>query len=716
MNPEFAPHLALGENGLFAAQWPAFEYRPAQQEMSALVWTICRQGGYALIEAGTGTGKSLAYLYPIYLTFQENKNTKGPVIISTHTINLQQQLIEKEIPFLSKTLGFPLQAAVLLGRSNYLCWRKLQYYHQNPDLLPDELKNRFARVYRSAAHGIGCLEQLGYTLSPDLKGKITSESATCLRKHCPFQEQCFWLAARKKAFSAQIVIVNHHLFFTDLALRQAGDFSADGLVLPPYQLVIFDEAHHLPEVAAEHLGARLDQNEINHFCHRLLHREGKWGYGWLPSLRQRLTGKILDLAKLQRLIGVLEHELLPGLLNLENDLNTFFTALGQVIDLTSTFSPEEENKKRFTANLLFEPALQALVAQLQEKLDQWTGHLSRLVDELAEEEDFREDFYFLAETGLFFTKIAALLPRLLDGSDEHYVSWLNLRADRGGENGCYTLNRVPLNLGTLLYQQLFSQVEGAVLTSATLTVEGDFGYIKEQLGMDLLSEARCHEAAYDSPFDYENNVLVLTGEDLPSPDDPEYLPAITELLPLIIQAAGGRSLLLFTNRRQMDLVYTAIMPALTRAGFHLLRQGEEPRHRLLRKFQTTDQAVLMGMDSFWEGVDIPGPQLSNVVIMRLPFRVPTEPLFEAKWEALAREGRDPFLRLSLPEAVIKFKQGFGRLIRSQNDRGVVVVLDQRIITKRYGQVFLGSLPGGKIVSAPRMELPQLIEKWLAKSG
>ena len=712
MKPEFEPRYALGQNGLFATRWPAFEYRPAQQEMSVLVWEICQRGGYALIEAGTGTGKSLAYLYPVYLAFQENINVKGPVIISTYTINLQQQLSGKEIPFLNKTLDSPLQTAVLLGRGNYLCWRKLQYYRQNPSMLPDELHSRFERVYRSAAHEIGCVEQLGYSLTPALKEKITSESATCLRKHCPFQNRCFWMAARKKAFSAQLVIANHHLFFTDLALRQPGDFSADGLVLPPYQLVIFDEAHHLPEVAAEHMGARLDQKEINHFCHRLLHREGKWGRGWLPSLRQRLTGNILDLALLQRLIDVLEHELIPGLLNLQNYFNAFFPTLGQVVGLNSDFSPQDENKKRFTANLLLDPTLKKQVNRLQEELSKWTTQLSRFVDGLEHEKEFREDFYFLAETGHFFTKVATLLSQILDGSDERFVSWLNFHHKGGGKNGRFTLNQVPLNLGTLLYRQLFSQVEGAVLTSATLTVESDFTYIKDQLGLDLLPEPGCQEAVYESPFDFEANVLVLSGHDVPSPDHPKYLQAITDLLPTLIQAAGGRSLLLFTNRRQMEAVYTQIMPALTSAGFHLFRQGEAPRSRLLRKFQTTDQAVLMGMDSFWEGVDIPGPQLSNVIIMRLPFRVPTEPIFQAKWEALVKEGKDPFLHLSLPEAVIKFKQGFGRLIRSQTDRGVVVILDQRIMTKRYGQVFLSSIPGGKIMNVSRTEMPLLIEKWL----
>lgn len=710
MKTEFHPRQALGPNGLLATRWPTFEHRAAQQEMATLIWDICQQGGYALIEAGTGTGKSLAYLYPVFLAFQEKKGPQGPVVISTHTINLQQQLVEKEIPFLVKTLDVPLQTALLFGRGNYLCWRKLHYYRQNLRSLPNEHHNRFERVWGSAGRGVGSVEQLGYSLPLALKEKLTSEAATCLRKHCPYQNQCFWVTARKKAFAAQIVIVNHHLFFTDLALRQQGKFAAEGLVLPPYQLVIFDEAHHLAEVAAAHLGVRLDQKEINHFCHRLLHREGKWGRGWLPSLRHRLSGKIPDLALLQNATRILEQELIPGLLKLQAGFDALFPALRQALGVEAAVPPQEEVKQRFTTNLLVDPALKGRVDRLQQELNNWTTQLSRFVDGL-DQEEFREDYYFLAETGLFFTKVASLLPQILDGRDGHFVSWMNWRQE--GDDSISVINRVPLKLGTLLYRELFSQVAGAVLTSATLAVKGDFSYPKARLGLDLLPAHLCHEALYPSPFDFQANVLVIIGQDIPPPDDPGYLAAVTTLLPRVLMAAGGRSLLLFTNRRQLDAVYTNIMPTLTKAGFELLRQGDEPRNRLLRKFQTTAQAVLMGMDSFWEGVDIPGPQLSNVIIMRLPFRVPTEPFFQAQWEALAQEGKDPFAHLSLPEAVIKFKQGFGRLIRSQTDRGLVVILDQRIKTRRYGQVFLSSIPGGKIVSAPLMEVPVLVEKWLA---
>ncbi|HBR28550.1 MAG TPA: hypothetical protein DD789_03810 [Firmicutes bacterium] len=712
MNPEVHPYPALGENGLFAIRWPEFEYRPAQQKMSSLIWERCQEGGYALIEAGTGTGKSLAYLYPVFLAVQENQFPTLPVIISTYTINLQQQLIEKEIPFLNQTLGSSRQTALLLGRGNYLCWRKLHFFRQNLSLLEPAYRNCFERVWRSASQQVGSVEQLGYALPFLLREKITSESATCLRKYCSYQNSCFWVAARKKAFSAEVVIVNHHLFFTDLAMRRQGGFSDEGLVLPPYQFVIFDEAHHLAEVAGEHLGMGIDQNEINHFCHRLLQQDGKWGRGWLPSLRQRLVGNLTDLAQLQTAIQLLEQSLIPGLLELENLFHAFFQALDHHQLFRPTRFRANESKQRFTADLLTDPYLSKVVNQLRQALDEWVSQLSRFVDGLEEVEALREDFVFLAEAGHFFTGISASLPLLLDGSDDQFVSWLTIRPDSRGQTVRTMLNRVPLQLGDLLHRQLFTQVKGGVLTSATLTVKGDFSYIKERLGLDLSPSETCREGIFASPFNYQANVSVIIARDLPPPEDPSYLAAVSTLLPRIIQAAGGRTLLLFTNKQHMNEVYAKIIPPLTKAGIHPLRQGDEPRHRLLRKFQTVTPSALLGMDSFWEGVDIPGPELSNVIIMRLPFRVPTEPIFQARWEAVSKEGKDPFLNLSLPEAVIKFKQGFGRLIRSQSDRGVVVILDPRIYTKRYGQVFLSSIPGGQITVATQDELPVLIGEWL----
>ncbi len=708
MDTERHPHRAFSPDGLFA-QWPEFEYRPAQQEMSALVWWVLERGGTALIEAGTGTGKSLAYLYPV---FAQERTEKSTVIIATYTINLQQQLMEKEVPFLTKILAMEKKVALLLGRGNYLCRRKLNYYRKHPELLTGQELDLLQRIGQAVAQNRGCLEELGYELPAVFKEKLVSEAETCLRKRCPEQSACFWALARKKAFEAEIVIVNHHLFFTDLGMRLDRSLDEEGIVLPAYQYVIFDEAQHLEEVAGEYLGLHLDEQEIERLCNRLLHKDGRWGKGWLLSLRQRLAEKCPDLAVMQRCIALLEMQILPELLVLADLFRNFFQLLAA--DHLPRLTAEESVNHRFTGNLVADQAVNTLVQRIQTQIGSWTKNLSFLVDEMQSIEEMSEDTVFLAEAGRIFQSAGWNLPLLLNGTDEEYVHWVTVERERGGGGKTRTvLHRVPLRLGELLAKELFTKVTGAVLTSATLAVGKDFSYVKERLGLNYLHPAERRELILESPFDYQRNVLILIGQDLPSPETPAYLVEVNKWLPAIIRASVGRCLVLFTNRLQMLQVYDRIYPELEAEGFQLLRQGMKPRHQLLDTFRQGKKAVLMGMDSFWEGVDLPGPQLSNVVIMRLPFRVPTEPLFQAKWEALQKEGKDPFTHLSLPEAVIKFKQGYGRLIRSQNDRGVVVIFDQRICTRGYGQVFLQALPGGQIIRAPVAQIPSLIEEWLA---
>ncbi len=701
------PIEAFSPSGVFM-NWPEFEYRKAQMEMSSLVWEIINRGGNALIEAGTGTGKSLAYLYPVFYQARQNKES---VIIATYTKNLQQQLIEKEIPFLAKVLGFPLKAALLMGRGNYLCQRKLALYRHNSQQLSAMQRKIFLKILGSVEQNQGCLEQLGYSIPSELREMFTSESETCLRKLCPYQSKCFWFLARKKAFEAQIVIVNHHLFFADLGMRMGHDFSDDKLVIPPYNCVIFDEAHHLEEVASEYLGQRLDEFEINRYCRRLLHKEGRWGKGWLVSLRQRFLEKGTDLSFMQRGIALLEAELIPNLLTLEGLLKTFFQLLREKQNLR----PENgELNSRFTTNLLEKSSpFSEVVRQIIQGIEEWSKKLSLLVDEMQDFEEMAEDSIFLMEAGRFFKEIGMNLPLLLDGTDENYVFWITVNPSLDGKRFTRTIiNRVPLQINDLLYNELFSKVKSSVLTSATLAVGNDFDFIRERLGIDSLHPSERREVILESPFDYNNNVLVIAGNNLPNPEAANYIKEISLLLQELIRAAEGRSLLLFTNRRQMSDVYDHIAPRLKEEGFHLFKQGEKPRSLLLKVFRRTNRSVLFGIDSFWEGVDIPGQQLSNVIIMRLPFRVPTEPLFQAKWEALEREGKNSFLHLSLPEAVLKFKQGFGRLIRTKADKGTVVILDKRICTKNYGRAFLTSIPGGKIIKVQAEQIPKLVKDWL----
>src|SRR5690554_3123676 len=675
--------------------------------MSAVVWEAVERSGYIMIEAGTGTGKSLAYLYPAFLlTLRE----KSRLVVATHTINLQQQLIDKEIPALAEATGLPLKAALLLGRGNYLCRRKLSFFRENPDKLSPGLRKAFIRVLTSAEGGRGCLEQVGYAVPGELRTLLISEAETCLRAYCPYQKECFWFLARKKAFDAQIVISNHHLFCADLAVRKHYDFSDDRLILPPYEHVIFDEAHHLETVAAEYLGLRLDEAETKRFCGRLLHREGRWGTGWLVSLRKRLLDKGRDLSFLQQSIALLETVIIPGLFSLEDALTAFFRLLRE--DKTLRDSSKGEGTYRFTVDLQkARPSLAEAAARIDSEGEEWEKNLSRLVDALEEQEEMVEDAVFLAEAACYFRGLRSALPLVLNGGEEDHVHWVAVE-NRGKGEQRTVLYRAPLQVGEILHEHLFSNLKSAVFTSATMAVGNNFTYFKERLGLDLLHPAERKELILESPFNFGRQVLLLVTGELPAPDDPAYTGEICRLLPGLLAASSGRALLLFTSRRQMREVYTRLASALAQEGYALLVQGEKPRNRLLKSFLSSPRPVLFGTDSFWEGVDIPGAQLSLVVLMRLPFRVPTEPLFQAKLEVLQRAGKDPFFHLSLPEAVLKFKQGFGRLIRTKKDRGAVVILDKRVCTKSYGRIFLSSVPGGKLVKLPVAGIAAAVEEWL----
>lgn len=714
------PEEAFSARGVFATT-PGFEFRPSQVRMASLIWETFKKGGVALIEAGTGTGKSLAYLYPGFFSTLPSTSTAGQgeteslpqetgrTIIATHTINLQQQLIEKDIPYLAEVTHYPLKAALLMGRSNYLCRRKIMLVETDKDRLSPEERRIFMRVMSGAEKAEGCLEQIGVALPADLKAMLASEAETCLRGHCPFLSTCFWHSARKKAFDAQVVVVNHHLFFADLALRKENEFAQEKMVLPPYEYVVFDEAHHLEEVATLYLGIRLAESDLEKFFTRLLRRDGRWSGGRLTVLRRRLLEKSSDLPFLQRNLYLLDAELIPGLNTLEKLWQRFFTYLKTYCSLN--LPRAEEVNLRFTTDLQSEEArLAEVVTAIRESTAEWEKKASLLVDEWQEAEDFREDSVFLLEAGRYLHKLRCDLPIVLNGTEDKYVHWLEVKAQ--AEAMSVTVNRLPLTVGDLLYKNLFSKVKSAVCTSATLAVGQRFQYIKTRLGIDLLHPSERRETILEPPFDYNHQVLVMVAKDLPLPDSPEFLPAVIAALPRILEAAGGRSLLLFTNHQQMKAAYQQTAPFLKSKGYSLFIQGEMPRHRLLKKFKTAPCPVLFGTDSFWEGVDIPGAQLSTLLMMRLPFRVPTEPLLQAKSEALAKEGKEAFFHLSLPEAVIKFKQGFGRLIRTKKDRGVVVVLDKRILTKAYGKIFLSSIPGGEVLFLSVDDIPEKIRSWL----
>lgn len=697
----------FGEDGALAEKMPSFHPRPSQAQMAALVADAIAKGLVGIVEAGTGTGKSLAYLVPSLALLPEDAR----VIISTQTIHLQQQIMAKDLPLASKLLPEPPKAALLLGRNNYLCRRKLTGWQQDaPNLTPDE-RRFFMRVTDAVQNGCGNRQFLPFTADPQLWGEVASESETCLRGRCPWNNACFWQLARKEAFEARIVIVNHHLFFSDLALRSHLEWESERSLLPPYQYVVFDEAHHLENVATEYLGYHWVEEVFARRLDRLMRKDGRRRNGWLPGLRNRLLERARELSALQEQLTILEQQVIPGVLKLEAAVKSFARQIEKAL-VASAENEVEETTLRFKASLLellpdLAPALEDLIGSLRAA----ESGISSLVDALENEAPGSEDAIFLAETGRGLAEFRFELPLLLDGGHREYVCWLE--RTRGGK---VALHRVPLHIGPLFHEAFLSHVGGAVFTSATLTVDNQFSYFRERMGINNVHPSLRRELVLPPAFEYREQALVLSIRDLPEPDAPDIAQKLAEALVPILRASSGRAFVLFTNQQQMKNVYRQVEAVLTELGMTLFVQGGMTRHRLLQKFKSSNSPVLFGMDSFWEGVDIPGDQLSCVILTRLPFRVPTEPVQEARVEAMRREGLDAFRLFSLPQAVLRFKQGFGRLIRTREDRGVVVVLDSRMATKNYGRDFLNSLPGGTMRLVSQREVAAAIEDWRGRTS
>lgn len=686
---------------------PCFYPRPAQERMASLISEMMIKGTIGLIEAGTGTGKSLAYLIPVMALLPEDARA----VISTQTIHLQQQIMTKDLPLAEKVLANPPKVALLLGRGNYLCRRKLhECFRDDATLTPDE-RRFLLRITDAVNRGLGNRQELSSIADPELWQLIAAKSETCLKNRCPWNAGCFWQRARKDAFEARIIVVNHHLFFSDLALRMRMEWNTERSLLPPYQYVIFDEAHHLEDVATEYLGTHWSEKDFNRGIERLMRKDGQRKNGWLPALQNRLLEKASELSALQTQLLLINDDVIPNLLELEKEVQCFARQLENAIQKNKAKS-EDGMVWRYKSRVgdCF-PEIGSTCHQLIERLQTVESAISSLVDALEAHESGSEDAIFLAEIGKSLAEFRYTLPQLLDGGDYNYVNWMERDS-----KGKMSMHRVPLQIGPLFYEAFLAQVLGAAFTSATLTVDRSFAYFRERMGLDRVHPALRREVTLPPAFDYQRQALIAGVRDLPEPDAPTFVNAVAELLPKILTATAGRAFVLFTNRHQMKAVYEKIAEEMTANRMTMLCQGKATRQRLIQKFKTSKSPVLFGMDSFWEGVDIPGEQLSCVILTRLPFRVPSEPVQEARIEALRREGVDAFRQFSLAQAILRFKQGFGRLIRRREDRGVVIVLDSRIATKRYGQDFLGSLPGGTIRILSHRELNTVIAKWWKCNG
>lgn len=705
-------NAALSAGGPLSRVLPGYEHRDAQERMAKSVADVLGHDGQLLVEAGTGTGKSVAYLVPAALHAVERGER---VVVSTNTLALQDQLNRKDVPDLQAALvdedGQPVfRSAVLKGRANYLCLRRWFMQQRQSTLDADDAQLRAKVMLWLGQTETGDRAELRLTPREESHFRhVSADGEACVAARCPFQQrnQCFLFRARRAAENAHVVIVNHALLLSDL--------SEGSRVLPDYEHLVIDEAHHLEDQATTQFGFSVSEPMIADHLDRVIRLDGPNLAGALVTASSLIGRFARDKRDREHAAAAIErlHVAANRIGGVKQTAVDLFARIGEFLRVREPGRGRYDRTLRLTAAVRrdsswvqIELAWEELDRRLREVEDDLTWYLDRVEgadppdhDEALESE--QEDLAIELSTTLRESVVLrARLQETVTAPSVDAVYWIELSqiAER------ISLHAAPLHVGQMLNEQLFEPVRSLVLTSATLSTDGSFEFLRERLGLD-----DADEIAVPSPFDYERSTLLYIADDIPEPNAPNYQRRIEETMRELGAAIGGRMLVLFTSYAALQATHRAIRDPLEDRGVIVLGQRIDGNPRqLIDRLRQTSNVVVLGTSTFWEGVDVVGPALSALVITKLPFSVPSDPVFAARSEQF----EEPFLQYAVPQAVLRFKQGFGRLIRSSQDRGVCAVLDRRVISKRYGASFVESLPSCSVTVGSAADLPYEAVRWL----
>ncbi len=689
--------LLISNKGTLSKINDSFEERTSQIELLKNIVDVFNESKIGVFEAGTGVGKSYAYLIPSVLWSLANKER---VIISTGTINLQQQLCKKDIPAVEKIIGKKIKYILMKGRQNYICLRRMNDVAQYNDLFDEDSDNLKKLIDWAKQSPTGDRSDLSFFPTENTWSKINSESDACMGIRCPFRNDCFIMKVRKEASDASLIVVNHHLLFADIQSRMGGIGYNDMAVLPSYKRIIFDEAHGIENAATSFFSESVNKFKINKLLNLMYRKRKTSESGFLCSLailssNEEKAGSAYELTS-----------------KIKDCISKFEIASKDLLGNDTTIRLYEQTARNHGPVLI-------CISELAKNLGMFTD-MVREVMEGINEEDCNMPSYWESKIILRRLDSYVLLLKNYCAWDEKKddVFWMQVRKlplDVTKENldrDYITLTQTPLDISSFMNNGVYGEMSSIVCTSATIKTGNTFQFWMNRTGISFVENERLICKEFSSPFPYEKNMLFAIPNDAPLPDNPNFQPFIEMAIPRLIQAAEGRTLVLFTSYESLKSAYKTTCLSLKGFDGRIMKQGDEDSSKLLNQFKEETQSVLFATDSFWQGVDVPGESLSQVIIVKLPFTVPNDPIFTARSEAIQKKGGNSFMELSVPESIIKFRQGIGRLIRSSEDRGAVVVLDRRVYEKKYGSLYLKSIPECKKIYESLADITKKINQFI----